>query len=79
MRQPPGLIESQLTLYDSVGARYCAGAREKDKQNLFAAGITASIFTAKMVTELLPKRCAQYFLSVIGQLSPLLSHRFFAK
>jgi hypothetical protein len=34
MRQPPGFIESQLTLYDSVGARYCAGAREEGKQNL---------------------------------------------
>jgi hypothetical protein len=40
MRQPPGSIESQLTLYDSVDARYCAGAREEGKQNLFAAGIT---------------------------------------
>jgi hypothetical protein len=35
MRQRPGFIESQLTLYDSVGARYCAGAREEGKQNLF--------------------------------------------
>ena len=42
MRQPPGFIESQLTLYDSVGALYCAGSREEGKQNLFAAGITGT-------------------------------------
>jgi len=79
LRQPPGFIESQLTLYDSVRARYCAGAHEEGKQNLLTAGVTALMFAAKMVTELLHKRCAQYFLIVVGQLSPLLSHRFFAK
>ena len=27
-------LESHLTLYDSVGARYCAGVRDERKENL---------------------------------------------